>query len=292
MREKHQVRRPLALAASALLGAGCLPSIADLDTGPLNSTFAVSDFFAPSGYMGDGEYFGDLVGLTNEGCLPRPAGARGNCYAFTYYPNNVGTDPWAGAFWVFPSNSWGSSTGHAIDVTRFKQVRFYAAIDGPSPYTVNGSPQNFSAQAGGIDPMNFYNNKDPLHQATDYVDGLRAGASWALPGDMMTGQLKPYHIPLDATTYGYDCQLMRPDQDPATFKPNCITDPTTGNTVAKYLIGAFAWALHYPTDSAPCKDGTTACHMDNLHSADFVSPKPVHIYLDDIVWDTEPPPAP
>src|ERR1700736_3021317 len=138
MRQGLRLAWPLRLAALALTVAGCLPSISDLDHGPLNSTFAVSDFFSPSGYMGDGEFFGKMIGTTNEGCKqPRPPGARGNCYSFTYQPNDIDVDPWAGVFWVFPANSWGSTSGHAIDIAQFKQISFWAAIEGPTPYAVN-----------------------------------------------------------------------------------------------------------------------------------------------------------
>src|SRR5450432_726841 len=114
MQHGTRIGRVLGVIAVAAAAAGCLPSISDLDHGPLTNTFAVSDVFSPSGFMGDGEDFGSLTLQTNEGCKePRPPNAQGNCYVFTYYPNSIpGQDPWAGAFWVFPSNSWGSYPGH------------------------------------------------------------------------------------------------------------------------------------------------------------------------------------
>jgi hypothetical protein len=281
---------PLRLAAVALLAAGCLPSIADLDTGPLKETFAVSDYFAPSGYMGDGEFFGNLTGTANEGCRPRAGLARGNCYAFTYYPNTVDMDPWAGVFWVFPSNSWGSSSGRAIDVSKFKQISFWAAVDGPMPYTVGNQPVPFVGQAGGINPRGTYADQGGL----DYVDGVKVGGTWPV-GDPagITTEMKQFHIPITDFAKAVGCQ------DPATLQEMGKAANCTGGekefmdltAQATFLIGAFAWALHYPTDFPTCSDmAHVDCHM-NQHSSMFVNPPPVHVYLDDIVWDTQDPPA-
>ena len=73
-----------------------------------------------------------------------------------------------------------------------------------------------------------------------------------------------------------------------------MPDPANpGSTirVASDLIGGFAWSLHYPTDLTTCAPSPNAgdpadwCHIDQ-HSSYFVSPKPVTVYLDDIVWET------
>jgi hypothetical protein len=296
---------PLGLAAVALTAGGCLPSIADLDTGPLTSTFAVSDFFAPSGYMGDGEFFGSLAGTANEGCKPRVGLKRGNCYAFTYYPNTMDLDPWAGVFWVFPANSWGSTSGHAIDVAKFKQISFWAAVDGPAPYTVSGNAVPFVGQAGGIDPHGRYITEGEK----DYVDGVITSGAWNV-GDPMAGinsEMQQFHVPISDFQKSAGCQSPAPlnsDGTPNQKAPNC--KPTAaaqamglspeqahamGMDEATFLIGAFAWALHYPTDTAKCSDPNVDCHMDQ-HSSMFVNPQPVHVYLDDIVWDTQDPPVP
>jgi hypothetical protein len=294
------------IAALAMVTAGCLPSIADLDSGPLNSTFAVSDFFAPSGYMGDGEFFGDLVGTTNEGCKPNASAHRGNCYAFTYYPNNMDLDPWAGVFWVFPANSWGSTPGHAINIGNFKQISFWAAIDGPTPYTVGGNGVPFVGQAGGIDPHGGFADKGEL----DYVDGVNlASNAWTIADPAgITGEMKQFHIPLTDFNKGAGCldpMPTNPDGTPKIVKkaPNCTPNAAAvqmgltpeqafqmGLEQATFVIGAFAWALHYPIDAPNCADPNVDCHQ-NQHSSQFVNPAPVHIYLDDIVWDTQDPPA-
>jgi hypothetical protein len=290
MRQGLRLAWPLRLAAVALTAAGCLPSISDLDNGPLNSTFAVSDFFAPSGYMGDGEFFGNLQGTTNEGCKPRPAGARGNCYSFTYRPNNIDVDPWAGVFWAFPANSWGSTPGHAIDISRFKQISFYAAIVGPTPYMVDGNQVPFVGQAGGIDPKGGYASKGEV----DYVDGVKTSNAWLVGApDGITTEMKQFHVPIA------DFDKYRGCQDPAKLKelgkaPNCTggeAEFMDQTAQATFLIGAFAWALHYPTDIVKCADPNVDCHS-GLHSSMFVDPLPVKIYLDDIVWDTQEAPTP
>lgn len=80
--------------------------------GPLESPyFAVSDFFTPSGQMGDGAKAGFITMNTQRSC-----GVRGMCYGFDYKP---GTNLWAGVYWVYPSNNWGSRNGR-----RFKPWRF------------------------------------------------------------------------------------------------------------------------------------------------------------------------
>lgn len=281
---------PLRLALVTVLATGCLPSISDLDAGPLTSTFAVSDYFAPSGYMGDGEFFGKLVGTANEGCKPRAGLARGNCYAFTYFPNDVGMDPWAGVFWVFPSNQWGSSPGHAIDISKFKQISFWAAVDGPSPYMAQGSTVPFVGQAGGIDPMGRYASVGGL----DYVDGVKVSNAWTVGDpDGVTTEMKQFHIPIADVLKGSGCQdpsMLVEKRKAANCTPGDEDSFKNLTARATFLIGAFAWALHYPSDVPACSDPTVDCHSP-INSKFFVNPPPVHIYLDDIVWDTQDPPA-
>jgi hypothetical protein len=275
------------LLALGPLASGCLPSIADLGEGPLTETFAVSDYFAPSGYMGDGQYLGKLTGTPNAGCRPRAGKARGNCYAFTYLPNDNDTDAWAGVFWVFPSNSWGSTRGRAIDSAKFKQISFWAAIDGPTPFLDNGSPVPFQGQAGGIDPKGGYADKGGV----DYVDGIEVKTGWQIgAADGVTSEMKQFHITL--TDFNKSAKCL----DPATVAEgrkaaNCTGDFAAGTASAMYVIGAFAFALHYPTSAPQCADPNIDCHQ-GLNSSMYVNPPPVKIYLDDIVWDTEEPPAP
>jgi hypothetical protein len=200
-------------------------------------------------------------------------------------------------FWVSPSNSWGSTSGHAIDVANFKQISFWAAIDGPTPYTVNGAAVPFVGQAGGIDPKGRYASMGGV----DYVDGVSVNGGWNVndptdPANSVNSTMKQFHIPFGPFDKGKGCQ------DPAQLSTlgkaeNCSpTDEASfmnGTAEATFLIGAFAWALHYPIDQVTCKTDPAVpdCHMGN-NSADFLNPTPIHIYLDDIVWDTEAPPSP
>jgi hypothetical protein len=298
-----------ALAALAAGSSGCLPSIGDLDSGPLNSTFAVSDVYTPSGYMGDGENFGKLIGHTNESCKPRPAGARGNCYMFEYFPNDIPhQDPWAGVYWVFPANNWGDTYGHAIDSSKFRQIRFFAAIEGPDTYTHNGATIPFNGLTGNINPFTNFTSRGGQDHA-DAVYGSVA-ATVDVGGTMMptavsptiTSQLKQFHISLDETLVGNPKAVNCWTQG-AAFAPNCDTvtdanmkpviDPNTGlpQQFANDLIGAFAWAVHYPDDQAQCSDPTKT-PTSPCPTTSILNAQPVKIFIDDIVWDTEPAPTP
>ncbi len=138
--------------------------------GPLDGPFVVSDHFTPSGFMGDGAIPGRLTVGINQNCKkPRPAGAQGDCYHFLY---KVGDVKWAGAYWVYPSNSWGTVPGRNVvgpndlgpnpdgsgEMRGYHYVRFYAAID-PLPM-----PPFVQFYAGGIDgrkatpPQPYFDN--------------------------------------------------------------------------------------------------------------------------------------
>lgn len=169
------VRTPLLLRvgwglAAAVPLAGCGPS-AEMDRlgsyGPLSGPFYVSEHFSPSGHMGDGELPGFITAnigedavkrrrqmcesyvesglIAEQDCLERPPNAGGDPYAFYYEP---GKELWAGVYWVYPANSWGSRPGRDLDTTyRHSRVRFWAATDQP------GVTANFIA--GGINDPRF-----------------------------------------------------------------------------------------------------------------------------------------
>jgi hypothetical protein len=275
MRHRQSPVRTLLVIGLVLAGGGCLPPLDNLDQGPLNSTFAVSDYYTPSGYMGDGAYLGLLTQKVNQGCRPRPAGAQGNCYVFTYNPNTFGRDPWAGVFWVFPSNSWGSMYGHAIDTAPFKQIRFWAAIEGPTPFTENGGlPISFNGLVGGINPNGgFASTGLPEHK-----DGVKASFG-AVIGTDIGPEFKQFHIPLTDAVKGSEC----------TGNPSCTPPGETVFGLATDLIAAFGWAFHYPDDGPGCKPDKligARCPTDQFAAP----PAPVRVFLDDIVWDTQDPP--
>jgi hypothetical protein len=236
-----------------LLGAaavGCMPSPKELDTGPLESSFAVSDYFTPTGFIGDGLTPGSLGAQVDQGCKPRPTGARGHCYVFTYRMPLASTNPFAGLFWLFPTDNWGSNPGRAVDTTKFQQIRFFAAVEAPTPTQLNGNDLILTTHAGGIDPSGL-NDPNRTHADAFTLDaGARVGAD-------VGPTLKAFHMPITDFARTAFCD-----------NPNALCV----NGAAGAVIGAFAWGLTYPLDADPT--GAT----------------PVKLYLDDIVWDTEPAP--
>ncbi len=225
--------KPVAIILTAILvlSSGCLPSIDNIDDGPLDSTFAVSDVYTPSGFMGDGATFRHIYMDVNKNCQqPRPANARGYCYKFTYYKDTTPTGvSWAGVYWVFPANSWGYKPGHLMDSTKFQQLRYSAAVKYPDPL-----PEFAGMGLVGVVPNFFYGKI----MGFEYVDDL-AGQIYPPISD----QLAPYSIPF----------------------PNGQQTKTDDS-----LIGGFGWSIEFPS---------------------WADPKsPLIIYIDDIVWDTAPPP--
>jgi hypothetical protein len=181
--------------------------------GTLEDPFAVSNFFTPSGHMGDGELAGHIkMNVQNAACRERPPEASGDCYRFLYTP---GVKDWAGVYWVYPANNWGSRAGRQVAGERFKQVRLQAASD------TDDLPVSFVV--GGIaDPT--LPNRDRVSATTS----VRIGRDWQT-------------IRLDIAGQDFD-----------------------------RVVGALAWSLAYPQG--------------------WDRTQPVVLYLDDIVWDTDPVP--
>lgn len=116
----------VSLCGSALVGCGPSSELDRLgETGPLTGPFYVSEHFSPSGHMGDGETAGHIFVDIGENCLARPAGAGGDCYRFVYEP---GAKRWAGVYWAYPANNWGSRPGRNV-ASEYSRIRFYAAAD-------------------------------------------------------------------------------------------------------------------------------------------------------------------
>jgi len=264
------------LLVLAFASVGCMPQLNDPDRGPLTQTFAVSDYFSPSGFMGDGEQLGLVTMEVNQGCKDRPPGARGNCYHFRYYMDVSHNLHWAGVYWVFPSNSWGSRPGYAFRGSNFKQVHFYASIESPSPNTkMGGGTSFFNGIVGQINGNGFYGTQcTPAQEAVramgcEYEDKIGGENSYAIGTDITGGPLQKFTlIPSDITT-GMD---------------------------ADELIGGFAWSIDFPSDSCVCPGITLAAGESVLDCASkggtLTCPNPIDVYLDDIIWDTTPPPAP
>jgi hypothetical protein len=121
--------RTVTLLSSAwLVLAGC--SVDDVSSEPIAPPFAVSDYFVPSGFMGDvAETNGRKpLELFYDGCRPRPAGARGNCYRFVYHPTplDAGGVGWAGVYWQSPANNWGQDRPQSV-VPSARRVSFMAS---------------------------------------------------------------------------------------------------------------------------------------------------------------------
>jgi predicted RecA/RadA family phage recombinase len=92
---------------------------------PATLPFAADAYFIPSGYMGDALTEG-VVEVAKMCSDPRPAGAVGNCYEFTYTPlADPGAQKWAGVYWQYPQNNWGDEPGKTIAPGASK-VTFYA----------------------------------------------------------------------------------------------------------------------------------------------------------------------
>jgi hypothetical protein len=221
------------LSLCLVLGAtGCLPN-GVADSGPLTETFAVSDYYSPSGFMGDGANFRHLYADIGQNCAPRPPNAQGQCFTFTYY---VDTSPtafkWAGVFWVFPGNNWGTRPGHAIDTTKFHSIHFSMAVDYP--------PEPPDVVAMGISPEQPKATYGIQNNGFANADAI-SGSLFPTVGSTM----KEFWIPF-------------PDINPVTTNDS--------------LIGAFGWAIAFPGYADP-----------NI---------PLVVHVDDIVWDTAPPPAP
>ncbi|HEY0713360.1 MAG TPA: hypothetical protein VGF45_11850, partial [Polyangia bacterium] len=196
--------------------------------GPIEGTFAVSDFFTPSGHMGDGQNLGFLHADAQLRCKPRPEGAAGYCYNFTYLKR--GEFKWAGVYWVYPANNWGSREGIRIkNSSSFKQVRFKAAASVP------------------VRLQFFYGGITGASGALPYMDQIRGFGA-----EDITEDWKQIHM-----------EILHDENMPLTN-----------------LIGAFGWAIRYP-------DGEM---QSEPHFPD--GDKPFNIFIDDIVWDTDPPPAP
>ena len=226
-------------------------------SGPIKGPFVVSNFFTPSGFMGDGAIPGRLTVGINENCKqPRPAGAQGDCYHFLYKPGDV---KWAGAYWVYPSNSWGSVPGRAIvppvdlgprpdgsgEMLGYHHVRFYAALD------IAALPMPVFMQyfAGGIDgrkatpPQKYFDSGCELFpmMMPFCVDGV-PGADGKPPPAFPFTPTGTGTLTAEWVQYKLDLSMWAIDD---------------------HLIGAFGWATN-----ADANPGQTQS-----------------IYIDDIVWE-------
>jgi len=174
------LRSSIALTAFSLLAA-CSAGVDEtppgVDPTPENGIdppFAVSTYFAPSGFMGDGADGTSLVAETASGsCAARPADADGDCYRFTY---KASTKLWAGVYWQFPPNNWGSTEGKKV-APGATEVSFWAAGG-------NGG-ETLKVTIGGIEDIMLPNK-----------DSFKVQGSFTLTKDMTR-----YTVPLGNVTY-------------------------------------------------------------------------------------------
>ena len=98
---------------------------ADEDAGPEVPTalpFTVDDYYAPSGFMGDGETPGGIT-LVDNACEGDRAGdGLGFCREFTWTKGTVG---WGGVYWQYPDGNWGTAPGLPVPAGA-TEVTFYA----------------------------------------------------------------------------------------------------------------------------------------------------------------------
>jgi hypothetical protein len=150
----------------------------DASGGPaLALPFAVDSYFRPTGYMGDGVTPGPVT-VQAGGCkLPRPQGAKGNCYKITYKPQPPEAGPaWGGVYWQYPDNNWGALPGKRIAQGATK-VSFYAASESPS--------EMVTFRVGGIQ------NVGAAHQDSMKVDLVQT----------LTPTLTQYSVDIRGQTY-------------------------------------------------------------------------------------------
>jgi hypothetical protein len=139
--------------------------------------FAVDSYFRPTGYMGDGNTAGPVMVQPSNCKLPRPQGAKGNCYKITYKPQPPETGPaWGGVYWQYPDNNWGDKPGKRIAQGATK-VSFYAASESAS--------EQVTFRVGGIQ------NAGAPHQDSLKVDLVQT----------LTPTLTQYSIDVRGETY-------------------------------------------------------------------------------------------
>jgi hypothetical protein len=198
-------------------------------TGPAPVPFAVDDYYAPSGFMGDGESPG---ALTDKATCPSRAGEKhGLCHHVTWKPGMKG---WAGIYWQYPDGNWGTAKGHDI-APGATQISFWAWGE------KGGEKVDFFS---GINPPDGYKVEtgDLVLTTTPTQYFIKLGAS---PYSTVVGAFGWSSGTSDGSTpvtfYVDDIQWQKGD----TGGPGC-----TGKTAVNYDPAA-------TTDDGSCKYGVT-----------------------------------
>jgi hypothetical protein len=191
---------------------------------PVGGPFVVSDYFAPTGAMGDAATPGNLVISVQAGCKSRPAGARGNCYSFQYVASNPYTTPitksrgvcsWAGVVFQYPDNNWGTSEGLPIASGKLSKVSAWVAL-------ASGNEEiTFGAGGMGSPP--------------DAEAGAGPSASMCPPSE--TPRLPNYDVLSSSSTQEIGTDWTRIEIPILSRDPSAPVPATTN------LIGAFLWAM-------------------------------------------------
>jgi hypothetical protein len=218
--------RGIALGAT-LLAAACAPKAAPQKPPP-TGPFAVSEYFAPSGAMGDGATAGNLVIQTSSGCKDRPAGARGYCYSFQYVAMNPYTTPitkssgdcrWAGLFFQYPDNNWGEQPGLPVPAGKLTKLTFQIAVGAGS--------ELMTFQMGGI-------GLPPLPDG-----GAPPPPSTACP-PVETPVPPNYDVLVGTTMQNVGTEWQKIEI------PLAMRDPSAPVPATTNLIGAMSWGVPAP----------------------------------------------
>ncbi|HEY4104893.1 MAG TPA: hypothetical protein VGM44_13430 [Polyangiaceae bacterium] len=170
----------------ALTLMGC--TVPDASSAAVAAPFTVSDYFVPSGYEGDASVLGvdPKAIVVDYSCKPRPAGAHGVCYRYTYTPVPVAEKGvgWGGVEWQSPADNWGQDQPQPV-TPNATHVSFYAGADS------DGEAVQFLV--GGLSAT------DPDGAPLPYADQIKATLSATL-----TTELTRYDIALPTgANYNY-----------------------------------------------------------------------------------------
>jgi len=194
---------------------------------PPSGAFTVSDYFAASGAMADGNGMSDPGMLTTTqysgstcGDKPRMAGVKGHCFTFDYVP---GPNLFAGVYFQYPANNWGGEVGLPVHADKFTKVSFKYAVSDNNQTTLR-------FEAGGIGL--------PMHSMDDIAKGFTN-----------SDQFVAQDLPSTATPDWQSFSL--------TIPPSQL--PTVTN-----IIGAFAWYASYPMGADFTTLPPTTIYIDDL----------------------------
>jgi len=195
------LRRLVLLACPLAAACAASPETPDDLPGTPEPPFAVSAYFAPSGFMGDGSDGVSLIAdVDPDTCASRPDGARGDCYRFTYTPS---TQLWAGVYWQFPPNNWGAQEGKQIEPGATK-VAFYAS-------SATGG-ETLKVTIGGIRDITL-----------PFSDSIKAEGSFTLTTEMQRFEVDLGGAAYDRVIGGFSWTTSYPEgTNPSTAAPTVV----------------------------------------------------------------------